>query len=132
MKFPVLTPRPALFITSVSPDLNSNKFCFRSALVKETSIIFIVKATCLCLISRDFMYFSAVFIRSFDPIKVMVCNLKSVVPINPNNGPPSILYEFLSSSLNSFLFIFPSFTSVPSRVPLTKRTFDILAPNVER
>ena len=81
-------------ITSVSPALNSNAFSIKSVLVKETSIILIVKATCLCLTSSDFIYFSAVLIRSFDPIKVMVCNLKSVVPINPNNGPPSILYEF--------------------------------------
>ena len=76
--------------TCVSPDLNSKIFSFISALVKATSIIFTVKATCLCLTSSDLIYFSAVLIRSFVPIKVIVCSLKSAVPINPNNGPPSI------------------------------------------
>ena len=62
---------------------------------------------------------------------VIVCNLKSAVPNNPDNGPLEI-YKYLLTHL-LILFIYETIlTSVPSIEPLTSITFDIVAPNVER
>jgi hypothetical protein len=60
-RFPVLKPRPLLLIILVSPSLVSNTLFLISDLVKETSIILIFNDTCLLLISREFIYFSAIF-----------------------------------------------------------------------
>ena len=50
---------------------------------------FILIATCLCLKSSFFRNSSATLISSFEPIKVIDCNLSSVVAINPTSGPIS-------------------------------------------
>ena len=71
-------------------------FCLNAQLLlnpdpsfKLISKTFILIATCLCLKSSFFRKSSATFINSFDPIKVTVSNLSSVVAINPTNGPIS-------------------------------------------
>ena len=48
----VIKPKPLLLIILVSPVLSSKILSFISDLVKETSIIFMVNATCLCLTSK--------------------------------------------------------------------------------
>ena len=50
----ILRPRPLLLIILVSPVLNSKTLFFMSLFVSVTSIILIVNATCLCLMSSDF------------------------------------------------------------------------------
>ena len=65
---PVNNPIPLLLIILVFPVRSSNTLSLISDFVKETSIIFIVNATCLCLTSKDFINVSAIFFCSFEPI----------------------------------------------------------------
>ena len=54
----------------------------------------------------------------------MVCNLRSTVPINPFNGPPSLPYELIKPSFKSACFNL-SLGSAPSLLEPFTNTLDI-------